>query len=54
MANLIMTNWRIEDKLPYINLGSAGENNASMVTITVDALIENAQYYLDIGDENGI
>ena len=53
MANLTMTNWRIEDKLPYINLGSAGENNASMVTITVDALIENANYYLDIGDESG-
>lgn len=53
MANLTMTNWRIEDKLPYINLGSAGENNASIVTITVDALIENANYYLDIGDESG-
>ena len=54
MANLTMTNWRIVDKLPYINLGSAGENNASIVTITVDALIDNANYYLDIGDEGGI
>ena len=54
MANLTMTNWRIVDKLPYINLGSAGENNASMITITVDALIDHANYYLDIGDENGI
>ena len=53
MANLTMTNWRIEDKLPYINLGSAGENNASIVTITVDALIDHASYYLDIGDESG-
>lgn len=53
MANLIMTNWRIQDKLPYINLGSAGENNASQIIITVDELIENAKYYLDIGDESG-
>ena len=54
MANLTMTNWHIEDKLPYLNLGSAGENNASTIIITVDSLIENANYYLDIGDENGI
>jgi hypothetical protein len=54
MANLTMTNWRIVDKLPYIHLGSAGENNASTITITVDSLIENANYYLDIGDESGI
>ena len=52
MANLTMTNWRIVDKLPYIILGSAGENNASTITITVDSLIENANYYLDIGDES--
>ena len=53
MANLTMKNWRIQDKLPYLNLGSAGESNASIVTITVDTLIEDANYYLDIGDENG-
>lgn len=53
MANLTMTNWRIKDKFPYINLGSAGENNASMIVITVDALIDHANYYLDIGDESG-
>ena len=53
MANLTMKNWHIQDKLPYLNLGSAGESNASIVTITVDALIDDANYYLDIGDENG-
>lgn len=53
MANLIMTNWYIEDKTPYINLGSAGENNARTITIQVDELIDGAEYYIDIGSENG-
>ena len=53
MANLIMTNWHIEDRTPYISLGSAGENNACMISIQADTLIENAEYYLDIGDESG-
>ena len=53
MANLIMTNWRVKDTYPYYMLGSAGENNATQIIITVDELIENGKYYLDIGDENG-
>lgn len=53
MANLIMTNWYIEDRIPYINLGSAGENNARTITIQVDELIDGAEYYMDIGSENG-
>lgn len=52
MANLTMTNWHIQDKTPYIKLGSSGENNASSINITVDELIEGATYYLDIGDAN--
>lgn len=52
MANLTMTNWHIQDKTPYIKLGSSGENNASSINITVDELVEGATYYLDIGDAN--
>ena len=56
MANLIMTNWYIEDKTPYFNLGSAGENNAKTISIQIDdnEVIANAHYYLDIGDESGL
>ena len=54
MANLTMTNWHIEDNTPYISLGSAGENNAKTINIEVDEIIDNANYYLDIGDENGV
>lgn len=53
MANFKMNNWYIVDKVPYVILGVAGENNASTIVITVDELIDNAQYYLDIVDENG-
>lgn len=53
MANFTMKNWRIVDRVPYVTLGSAGENNASTISIQVDELIEGAEYYLDIGDDNG-
>lgn len=53
MANFTMRNWRIADVMPYPMLGSAGENNASTIIITVDSLIENAEYYLDIVDMSG-
>lgn len=50
MANLIMTNWYIKDKTPYIVIGTAGENNATSISIQCDEIIENAEYFLDIGD----
>lgn len=50
MANLIMTNWYIKDKTPYIVIGTAGENNATSISIECDEIIENAEYFLDIGD----
>ena len=50
MANLTMTNWYIKDKTPYIVIGTAGENNATSITIQCDEIIENADYFLDIGD----
>lgn len=54
MATLVMKDWRIEDKTPYFSLGSCGENNAKAFIIQIDEPIENAYYYLDIGDESGI
>jgi len=54
MAILIMKDWRIEDKTPYFSLGSCGENNAKALMIQIDEPIEDAHYYLDIGDESGI
>ncbi len=53
MANFIMKDWRVTDKTPYVSLGSAGENNATAITIRVDDIILNAEYFLDIGDESG-
>ena len=53
MANFKMIDWYIIDKLPYPVLGSMGENNASTITIQIDALINDAKYYLDITDKNG-
>lgn len=52
MANWIMTNWYIKDKTPYIVIGTAGENNATSISIECDddEIIENAEYFLDIGD----
>ena len=50
MANLTMTNWYIQDKTPYIVIGTAGENNAQTIYIQCDEIIENAEYFLDIGD----
>lgn len=52
MANWIMTNWYIQDKTPYIVIGTAGENNATSISIECDddEIIENAEYFLDIGD----
>ena len=52
MANFIMTNWYIKDKTPYVVIGTAGENNATSISIECDdnEIIENAEYFLDIGD----
>ena len=51
MANLTMTNWRIEDNTPFIEIGTAGENNATTISIQCDSIITDAEYYLDICDE---
>ena len=52
MANFIMKNWQVVDKLPYVSLGSAGDNSASIISIVVDEIIDNGNYYLDITDVN--
>ena len=50
--NLIMNNWYIPQRIPPINLGYSGENNAISLSIKIDNKInfETVEYYLDIMD----
>ena len=50
--NLIMNNWYISQRIPPINLGYSGENNAISLSIKIDNKInfETVKYYLDIMD----
>lgn len=52
-VNLIMNNWYIPQRIPPINLGYSGENNAMSLSIKIDNKIdfETAEYYLDIMDK---
>lgn len=51
-VNLIMNNWYIPQRIPPINLGYSGENNAISLSIKIDNKInfETVKYYLDIMD----
>lgn len=51
-VNLIMNNWYIPQRIPPINLGYSGENNAISLSIKIDNKInfETVEYYLDIMD----
>ena len=51
-VNLIMNNWYIPQRVPPINLGYSGENNAISLSIKIDNKInfETVEYYLDIMD----
>ena len=52
-VNLIMNNWYIPQRIPPINLGYSGENNAISLSIKIDNKInfETVEYYLDIMDK---
>ena len=48
-----MNNWYIPQRIPPINLGYSGENNAISLSIKIDNKInfETVEYYLDIMDK---